>query len=159
MTRAEFDAWIEQHYTELLGVARRRVRRDAEDVVQQAVAGMLASLELQRRPVVMAWPWAVLLVRRVASDRRRKGSRHAKKTQTSGVLLAREKKMPRLSSMQKGTQAADNYGLERLEENRVDFDMDGYGRTTRLSDPRGTGDDGTKLDPHAHVRFPFEDEA
>ncbi|OFX04181.1 MAG: hypothetical protein A3E78_02495 [Alphaproteobacteria bacterium RIFCSPHIGHO2_12_FULL_63_12] len=151
MTRQEFDRWIEQHYTELLGVARRRVNRDAEDVLQTAVVSMLTNLAVKPEQMGV-WPWAVACVRRAAghyreSEKGRLGGisrsrRRANKASASAASLRREKKMPKLFAAQKGTQAADNYYLERLEEDRADFDMEGRGRA--------------KGDPAVSVRLPFE---
>ncbi len=79
MTRNEFDAWIEEHYRDLLKVARLRVSSDskAEDVVQNAVAGMLDSAELERREASAIWPWAAGFVRGAASHALRAERREA----------------------------------------------------------------------------------
>lgn len=84
MTRGEFDVWIEQHYGELLAVAKERVKWDAEDALQSAVAGMLASSTFADTPIALAWPWAVAFIRynarnmRVSEQRRRGFIRDAK---------------------------------------------------------------------------------
>ena len=64
MTRAEFDVWIEQHYTDLLKVARRRTNSDddALDAVQTGIAAMLGSPQLERITPSLAWPQAVKFV-------------------------------------------------------------------------------------------------
>ena len=76
MTRPEFDAWVEQHYADLLAVAVRRTDCEPEDIVQAAVAGMLASPALPKighDGEMGAWPWAVSWVRGTLSNRRRAG--------------------------------------------------------------------------------------
>jgi DNA-directed RNA polymerase specialized sigma24 family protein len=70
MTRTEFDAWLEAHYTELLKVARRRTNTDADaaEVLHNAIAGALAGGWFQKS----AKPWSrmVLAVRSYAARRR-----------------------------------------------------------------------------------------
>lgn len=104
MTRQEFDGWIEQHYTELLAVAKRRDQKDPEDVLQQAVAGMLASEALPRigAPGEMgAWPWAVGFVRGAATHNRRAITRRntlkaeTKKIHRAGSSLGWKRPAPR----------------------------------------------------------------
>lgn len=86
MTRAEFDAWIEEHYEQLIAVARRRVRTGYEDVAHTAIARMLASPELAVRPVSMAWPWAVGAVRSVAANARRSADRQKEALRTEKII-------------------------------------------------------------------------
>jgi hypothetical protein len=104
VTRQEFDTWIEQHYTELLAVAKRRDQQEPEDVLQQAVAGMLASEALPRigQPDEMGvWPWAVGFVRgtaahaRLASTRRNALKAETKKIHQAGSSLGRKQPAPR----------------------------------------------------------------
>ena len=70
MTRPEFDAWLEAHYTELLKVARRRTNSDADaaEVLHNAIAGALAGGWFQKS----AKPWTrmVLAIRGYANNRR-----------------------------------------------------------------------------------------
>ena len=101
MTRPEFDAWVEQHYGELLAVAVRRTDCEPEDIVQAAVAGMLASRVLKRirldnkdlDPTVLSvWPWAVYRIRSALSNRRQAGRRRARvKKETQAACLLGEK--------------------------------------------------------------------
>ncbi len=75
MTRPEFDTWIEQHYTDMLKVARRRVNdaEQARDAVQHAIASALESGGYARREAI--WPWMVLKVRDGAKLQRRSAAR------------------------------------------------------------------------------------
>jgi DNA-directed RNA polymerase specialized sigma24 family protein len=70
VTRVEFDTWIEQHYSELLKVARKRVNTDDEalEVVQAAVATMLTNqfFLTSEKP----WTYATKAVRSYARDHR-----------------------------------------------------------------------------------------
>lgn len=68
MTRAEFDNWIEQHYGELLAVAKRR--GGSEDTVQSAVLRVLSTQSYSRIVGSSAWTWMVGAVRSVAADQR-----------------------------------------------------------------------------------------
>jgi DNA-directed RNA polymerase specialized sigma24 family protein len=73
MTRAEFDGWIEQHYGELLAVAKRRDRIEPEDVLQAAVTRVVATESFTRTDA--PWPWMVEAIRSAAKDARRSGER------------------------------------------------------------------------------------
>lgn len=84
MTRQEFDRWVEGHYGELLAVVERRTRYEPEDVLQAAIAGMLASPDLvnvvldpEATARMGVWPWAVSWVRGKVSDRRKANRRRA----------------------------------------------------------------------------------
>ena len=73
MERSELEQWIEQHYGELLAVAKRKHKRAPEDLLQNAVAGMLAS---QKSPALqLAWPWAVSWLRGRAQHMRTSDNR------------------------------------------------------------------------------------
>lgn len=71
MTRAEFDVWIEQHYSELLKVARRRTNSDddAADVVGRVIVAALQGrwYEQSEKP----WTRAVLGIKSYAQEQRR----------------------------------------------------------------------------------------
>jgi DNA-directed RNA polymerase specialized sigma24 family protein len=91
VTRTEFDTWIEQHYTELLKVARKRVNSDdaAQDAVQSAVAGMLDSTPFMGAPIEYAWPRAVKFVTSMARHQRISSQRvRALKTESKILLPA-----------------------------------------------------------------------
>jgi len=68
MERADFDRWIEEHYNELLAVARRRLynRGDAQDVVQTAIITVLPHVPKLRSP----WTFVVNAVRGAAAHSR-----------------------------------------------------------------------------------------
>jgi DNA-directed RNA polymerase specialized sigma24 family protein len=68
VTRPEFDAWIEQHYTELLKVAKRRSNHP-EDAVQDAVVTFLTNRDLAE--IDQPWTYLVNAIRSVAGNRRR----------------------------------------------------------------------------------------
>jgi hypothetical protein len=72
VSRAEFDVWIEQHYTELLKVARKRTNSDdeARDALQGAITSMLASTPFMAAPIEYAWPRAVKFVTSAARNDR-----------------------------------------------------------------------------------------
>lgn len=131
MTRDEFGQWIELHYGELLSVARRLVRRDPHDVVHQAVAG---ALEAEKYPETAPWTWMVNRIRGYAANARRGEKRREgavdsmKGEEEKGSGWQWKKKLP---PEQRGVAAADDYYLKRLEEDRRDFDMDGYGRSKK----------------------------
>lgn len=82
MQRAEFDAWIEAHYTELLKVARRRTNSadDAADVLHHAISAALGDGGGARGPAATRWyeqttkPWTrmLLAIRGAAHDFREK---------------------------------------------------------------------------------------
>ena len=97
MTREEFDTWIENHYGELIAVARRRGYRDARGTVHAAIAGMLASPSLAgvqlHRPegqaVMAVWPWAVNFLRGTAQHAHRGASRdRARMAEAKNIALA-----------------------------------------------------------------------
>lgn len=90
MTKQEFEIWVERHCGELLAVARRRVREDAEDVVQDAVAGMLKSSELQYRDETTIWPWATFAIRQESYHARRSEARAERSLQDAGALLGED---------------------------------------------------------------------
>lgn len=100
MTRAEFDGWVEQHYGELVKVARRRVNSDeaAEDAAQHAIASALESGGYETRDAI--WPWMVLKVRDGAKLQRRSESRfrdlrrEAKKVSSAGLSLGWKRPAP-----------------------------------------------------------------
>lgn len=73
MTREEFDTWIEQHYGELLSVAKAHGARDPEDVVQTAVVRMLehGGYANTKQP----WTWACLYVRGEEHNQKRAAQR------------------------------------------------------------------------------------
>lgn len=73
MTRQEFDVWIEQHYTDLLKVAKKRGAASAQDVVQTAVAAMYGTEGYLR--FEHPWTWAVGQVRGALATERLSGSR------------------------------------------------------------------------------------
>lgn len=148
MTMSEFEQWIEQKYGDLLAVARRRVRKeDASDVLQSAVLRMWNSPDLDLRVALHAtperplavWPWAVGIVRSEASTKRRSarrnGTKHLPAHFRGEEETARDTRKEERSQVKKLTpeadalRFADRYALERLEENREDFDMEGYGRS------------------------------
>lgn len=149
MTMAEFDTWIEQHYGELLAVAKTLVRpQDAEDVVQNAVASMYTSplLDLsvrlhvnedeRRAGLRSVWAWARGVVRGMASHSRRSGTnrvpgllRGEESTRDAKDTKVEERsKMKRLPKDKDAERFANKYYLKRLEQDREIFDMDGHGR-------------------------------
>jgi len=78
MTKTEFDAWIEQHYEELMKVAYVKTRGyDPAEVLQTAIVGMLNSPALGTTPLALAWPWAVGMVRGMAGTSLRSARRRA----------------------------------------------------------------------------------
>lgn len=89
MDRAAFDLWLEEHYPQLVRVARRRVNTDdaAEDAVQTAVATLLASPTFQSSPPEFVWPRAVKAVTRAAWVLRRTATRLAAHRQAEKVLV------------------------------------------------------------------------
>ena len=85
MTRPEFDAWVEQHYGDLLAVAVRLTDCEPEDIVQAAVARMLKSQALANvvddpnaKGQMGVWPWAVGCLRSTFSNRRTVGWRRTR---------------------------------------------------------------------------------
>lgn len=56
MTQQEFSSWVEQHYAELVKVARKRCR-DPEAAVQDAVVTFLTNRDL----AAIARPWTYLV--------------------------------------------------------------------------------------------------
>lgn len=90
MTRDDFSKWIEEHYHELLAVARRRTERLdlARDVVQDAVARALGSPTLGDLPTEAAWPWMADAVRSTVEHARR-GERRASRARAewAGAFL------------------------------------------------------------------------
>ncbi len=88
MTRPEFDTWIEQHYTELLKVARRRVNSDddAADVLHQAVASAISTGAYEKTGGIGAWPWAVSQVRGFATAARRTNARQGELKRAKKIL-------------------------------------------------------------------------
>lgn len=92
MDSIEFESWIEEHYGELLAVARNRVNGtngEAEDVLHSAVMGMVVSPELVKRTTGRMWPWAVEVVRaHAAVSRRGSERRQALKGEAKIVALA-----------------------------------------------------------------------
>lgn len=101
MTRAEFDVWIEQHYTQLLAVARRRTNtdEDAADAVHAAVAQTLASGRCGE--IQHPWTWMVNAVRgkakdgRRSEDRRTELHREVKNVSRAGLSLGWKRPAPR----------------------------------------------------------------
>jgi DNA-directed RNA polymerase specialized sigma24 family protein len=103
VTRAEFDAWITEHYGELFAVARRRTNNDADaaDAVQNAVLRTLANGKLAgvRRP----WTWMVNALRSTTEHLRRGGDRtdaalrglKAEARTHAGVYQGRRRPAPR----------------------------------------------------------------
>lgn len=92
MTRKAFDLWIEQHYGELVAVARRLVNNpeDATEVVHDAVAASVGNGNLSK--VRAPWTWMVNAVRGKAKDRRVSDTRRsvAMAGFASALYLARE---------------------------------------------------------------------
>lgn len=88
MTRSEFDTWIEQHYDDLLKVARRRTNNDedAADVVHNAVAGAIEGgwYAATDKP----WTRMALALRSYASRRRETEQRHADIRRAAKVIQA-----------------------------------------------------------------------
>jgi DNA-directed RNA polymerase specialized sigma24 family protein len=68
VTRSEFDVWIEQHYGELLAVAKKK--GDGEDAVQAAVLSALETRNYERCHPGAAWTWFSNAVRGKAKDQR-----------------------------------------------------------------------------------------
>jgi hypothetical protein len=165
MTMAEFETWVEQHYGELLAVAKTLVKRDPEDVLHTAVLGMWNSPDLDLRVrlhttaeersagLVSIWPWAKNRVRGAAShahtSTRRNGTKHLPRPLRGEEKTGRDTKVEerskllKLTGEKRGIKAADDLYLEKLEEDRMIFDMDGYGRS--------------KKDKPFEVRFPGEE--
>jgi len=81
MTVKEAGVWIEQHYGEMFAVAvRRAMDLSPEDILQSAIATMLASKVLPRvrehnqtrdRRYMAAWPFATLAIKQAAFNARR----------------------------------------------------------------------------------------
>lgn len=98
MTRPEFDTWIEQHYGELLAVARRR-SSDPEAAVQDAVVTFLANRELAE--ITQPWTYLVNAIRstsmvvRRSSQRDQALRRGLKNDSRAGHSLGRKRPAPR----------------------------------------------------------------
>ena len=88
MTREEFDVWIEQHYGELLAVAKRRTNSDddAMDVLHSAIAGALANETYVN--VQAPWTFFVNAVRGYA-DAKRKSDNSNKRLRSEVKIIHR----------------------------------------------------------------------
>lgn len=75
MTRDEFNAWLEQHYGELLAVAKRRVKADPEDALQAALARVTEHLDQFDETKGRLWTWVVNAIRSTADTARQSASR------------------------------------------------------------------------------------
>lgn len=82
MLREDFDRWLEEHYTELLAVARRRTNRDtdARDAVHAAVVEVLPHVPGMGAPGTPNAPWTRLVnaIRGEAKDQRKLADRRAR---------------------------------------------------------------------------------
>ena len=70
MLREDFDRWLEEHYNELLAVARKRTnsQEDAEDVVQTALVTVLPRVASLQAPT--PWKFFVGAIAGAAAHRR-----------------------------------------------------------------------------------------
>ncbi len=72
MTRAEFDAWIEENYEKLRAFSRARFRQYGDDALQSAIARVIASGHYERYDRTRnAVAFFFMVVRSEASNRRR----------------------------------------------------------------------------------------
>ena len=133
MTRGEFETWLTGHYGDLLAVARRLVRTDAEDVVQQTVAMVLANQDLSK--VRAPWTWFLNSLRGVAGNNRRSATRkmgenypdsiRSEDSKRPGASPDQIRRHVRLSPQQRVDRRVYRNYLRQLEENRR-LDMEGY---------------------------------
>jgi DNA-directed RNA polymerase specialized sigma24 family protein len=77
--------WIEQHYAELLKVAKRRDGIEPADILQTAVLQVLTAGSYERTDV--PWPWMVEAIRGVAANARRSGKRRKVLRRDLKILL------------------------------------------------------------------------
>lgn len=87
MTRPEFDAWIDAHYSDLLRVSQRLVGSDAEDAVQSTLAAAVAT-ESYRACATTPLTWFVENVKGFAANARR-GRKREKPIKRTVKILAR----------------------------------------------------------------------
>ncbi len=93
VTNEEFGQWVEQHYTELLAVAKQRISRDPEDALQAALARVTENLPSFDETKGKPWTWVVNAIRssasnaRVSRDNTRKLRRSLKKDPSASVPL------------------------------------------------------------------------
>jgi len=162
MSPQEFSAWLDEHYGELVAVARRLVNNpeDAAEVVNAAVARVLSNGRLGE--VRSPWSWLVGAVRSQAEHSRRSTKR---KTALPGSIKGERgnkpganpdeirRKLRKLTLEQDVERWMQRQYLKRLETERNLTEMDGYGRKTK---PGGGDDDGVVLDRKFTVRFPHD---
>ena len=164
MSPEQFESWLNEHYGELVAVARRLVNNpeDAAEVVNAAVAQTLSNGRLAE--IKTPWSWMVGAVRGTAANARRSQRRaggvpdsikdeRGNKPGASPDDIRR--KLRKLTPEQDAERWAQRQYLKRLETERNLTEMDGYGRKTKP----GGGDDGVVLDRKFTVRFPFEEDA
>jgi DNA-directed RNA polymerase specialized sigma24 family protein len=101
VTTQEFESWIEQHYTELLAVAKRRDRKEPEDVLHAALARVTENLDKFDSTKGALWTWCVNAIRSCAADTRDSRSSRARLGQEQKILrrasvsLGRKQPAPR----------------------------------------------------------------
>ena len=148
MSPEQFSAWLDEHYGELVSVARRLVNNpeDAAEVVNAAVARVLSNGRLGE--VRSPWSWLVGAVRSQAEHSRRSTKR--KNTLPGSIKDERgnkgnkpgaspddiRRKLRKLTPEQDVERWVQRQYLKRLETERGLTDMDGYGRKTK---PGGDG--------------------